>query len=29
MGAWKVQAAEAVLRKRVRHRRPDAVQGLV
>ena len=29
MGVWKVQAAEAVPEKRVRHRRPDAVQGLV
>ena len=29
MGAWKVQAAEAVPEKRVRHRHPDAVQGPV
>ena len=29
MGVWKVQAAEAVLRKKVRHRRLDAVQGLI
>ena len=29
MGAWKVQAAEAVLRKKVRHRRTEAEKGLV